>query len=313
MALFNDNLGLVGDRARWPGPGNRRARTPQVLLDAVRLAEVRVEKMDCEFSEDLERAVVEGDRDGAAYLLWAGVSPRVSQACVRNLIESALHNADLAMVRLLCDHHVSLMPVYSLFDTTRDCPRSTKETASLLHAWFKNRLKDLDPTNAHLGDNHPILLWLLDAPVGRATVACGFHKSLAQANAHWHNTHNAYATPSTLRDTRCHPNFDADHVAVTPRWPPRGKSQWPPLASVARTTLRSATHFNVLEYWSRLRRLRRAEAAHAAARHWQTLRKFARWAAPVALYWQEQTHKRLCAPGGEGRKRDFDTYQADGF
>ena len=95
--------------------------------------------------------------------------------------------------------------------------------------------------------------------------------------------------------------------------PPRGKPQWPPPASVANCTLRPATHLNMLEYWSRIRRLRRAEAAYAAKDHWKKLRTFVRWTTPIALYWQEITQKRLCAPGGVGRKRDFDAYQADGF
>ena len=86
-----------------------------------------------------------------------------------------------------------------------------------------------------------------------------------------------------------------------------------PDASIANGTLRPSTHFNVLEYWGRIRRLRRVEAALAAAGHWRKLRPFVRLVRPIALYWLGRTQTRLCAPGGKGRKRDFDAYQADVF
>ena len=33
---------------------------------------------------------------------------------------------------------------------------------------------------------------------------------------------------------------------------------------------------------------------------------------PYALFWQEETQRALCAPGGAGRARDRETFEAEG-
>lgn len=284
------------------------------LRDLVKHAEGKVEELDAQLSEDLFRAVGSHDRDAVAYLLWAGVTPRFQQVqAVRTILQQALCDRDLEMATLLSDHHASFMPIGEALEYGVDSPSSVAQTARYMWEWFANNVYLWDPANAHLGCNHPTLQWLSAALRGAAGVPCKFHKQLVRANAHYHNTYNLYPSRSIAGDTRTHPNFDVSHVDVVRSWPPRGKPQWPPPASVADGTLRPATHFHVLEYWSRIRRLRRVEAAYAAKDHWRTLRVFVRRAIPVALYWQEVTQKRLCAPGGVGRKRDFDAYQADGF
>jgi len=287
------------------------------LRDLVKHAEGKVEELDAQFSEYLFRAVASGDRDAVAYLLWAGVTPRFQQVqAIRTILQDALSNRDLEMAKLLSDHHASFMPIGEALEPSADPPSAVAQTATYMWSWFAKNVYLWDPANVHLGCNHPTLLWLsglATALRGTAGVACKFHKQLVRANAHYHNTYNLYPSYSTLRDTRTDPNFDVSHVDVLRSWPPRGKPQWPPPASVANGTLPPATHFNMLEYWSRIRRLRRVEAAYAAKDHWRTLRMFVRWAIPIALYWLEVTQKRLCAPGGVGRKRDFDAYQADGF
>ena len=42
-----------------------------------------MEDLDCTFSEDLDKAITERDYEAVAYLLWAGVTPRLttSDAC----------------------------------------------------------------------------------------------------------------------------------------------------------------------------------------------------------------------------------------
>jgi hypothetical protein len=310
MALFNHS---------WSDEPERRGQSRHTLWDMVKHAEGKVEELDAELSEDLFRAVASGDRDAVAYLLWAGVTPRFKQAqAIRTIMQNALCNRDLEMARLLSDHHASFMPSGEALEPGADPPSAVAQTATYMWSWFAKNVYLWDPANEHLGCNHPTLLWLSGRPTstrtGTAGVACKFHKRLVRANSHYHNMYNLYRTSySMLRDTRTNPDFDVSHVDVLRSWPPRGKPQWPPPASVANATLRPATHFNMLEYWSRIRRLRRAEAAYAAKDHWKKLRMFVRRAIPIALYWQEVTQKRICAPGGVGRKRDFDAYQADGF
>jgi len=290
-----------------------------------REAQGKVEDLDCTFSEDFDKAIEARDYEAVAYLLWAGVTPRLTTSdscnamCKALLVTEFANDPAFNMVRLLADHHASLMPTSSNVLWTDpdyhplDSPSSLAETAARLYLWVERRLGTFDPARASLGYGHPLLLWLANGPYGRAPVACNFHKQLIKANAQWHNIYNRRSQVSELADLRCDPNFDDSHVEVHTSWPPRGKPQWPPPESVANGTLRASTHFNLLEYWSRIRRLRRIEAALAAAGHWKKLRRFARLVRPIALYWQGQTQKRLCAPGGSGRKRDFDAYQADGF
>jgi len=308
------------------GKFKNRGATPRRDLEwQLRELQAKVEELDCTFGEDLEKAIIACDYEAVAYLLWAGVTPRLTTSGSSNAMCTALQHTRFAndpnfdMVRLLAAHHASLMPTSNNVLWTDpdfhplESPSSLADTASRLYLWFERRLGTFDPARAPLGCGHPLLQWLLHMPYGKAPVACNFHKQLIKANAQWHSVYYRGSTVAELADLRCDLNFDDGHVEVHTRWPPRGKPQWPPPASVANGTLRAATHFNLLEYWARIRRLRRIEAMLAAARHWRKLRRFARLMRPIALYWQGQTQKRICAPGGKGRKRDFDAYQADGF
>lgn len=310
----------------WGKFKDRSATSRADLEWLLREAQGKVEDLDCTFGEDLDKAIVACDYEAVAYLLWAGVTPRLPTSDGANAMCKALLHTRFAndpnfdMVRLLADHHASLMPTSNNVLWTDpdyhplDSPSSLEETASRLYLWIERRIGIFDPARAtHLGYGHPLLQWLVHLPYGRAPVACNFHKQLIKANAQWHSVYNRRSTVAELADLRCDPNFDDSHVEVHTSWPPRGKPQWPPPASIANGTLPPSTHFNLLEYWSRIRRLRRLEAALAAAGQWRKLRRFVRLMRPIALYWQGQTQKRLCAPGGTGRKRDFDAYQEDGF
>ena len=240
------------------------------LEHLLRDAEGRVEDLDCTFSEDLDKAITARDYEAVAYLLWAGVTPRLttSDAC-NTMCKALLHtrfadDPNFEMIRLLADHHASLMPTSNNVHWTDpdyhplDSPSSLAQTASRLYLWVERRIGYLDFARAPLGYGHPLLQWLASGPYGTAPVACNFHKQLIKANAQWHSLHNRRSTVAELADLRCDPNFDDRHVEVLTSWPPRGKPQWPPPASVANGTLRPSTHFNLLEYWGRIRRLRRA-------------------------------------------------------
>ena len=309
----------------WGKFKDRSVASRRDLEWLLREAQGKVEDLDCTFGEQLDAAIVACDYEAVAYLLWAGVTPRLTtngscNAMCKALLHTRFANdPNFEMIRLLGDHHASLMPTSNNVHWTDpdyhplDSPSSISETAARLYSWVTRRIGYLDPARAPLGYGHPLLQWLANGPYGTAPVACKFHKQLIKANAQWHSAYNRRSKVSELADLRCDPNFDVSHVEVHTSWPPRGKPQWPPPESIANGTLSPSTHFNVLEYWARIRRLRRVEAALASAGHWKKLRRFVRLTRPIALYWQGRTQTRICAPGGVGRKRDFDAYQADGF
>ena len=313
----------AGDRLPWHKLKTRGAMSRADMEWLRREAQGKVEDLDCTFGEELEKAIVARDYEAVAYLLWAGVTPRLTTSGSANaMCKALLHtrfadNPNFEMIRLLADHHASLMPasgdVWTDPHHPLDSPSSVAQTAERMYVWITQRIGYLDPARAPLGHGHPLLQWLASGPYGSAPVACKFHKQLIKANAQWHHMYNRRSTVTELADLRCDPNFDDRHVEVLTSWPPRGKPQWPPPESLARGTLSASTHFNVLEYWARVRRLRRVEAALASAGHWKKLRRFVRLMRPIALYWQGRTQTRLCAPGGAGRKRDFDAFQAAGF
>ena len=51
---------------------------------------------------------------------------------------------------------------------------------------------------------------------------------------------------------------------------------------------------------------------HGASAMWSAVRAFVR-ARAIALYWQETTQRRLCAPGGVGRMLDRLAYEQWNF
>ena len=59
--------------------------------------------------------------------------------------------------------------------------------------------------------------------------------------------------------------------------------------------------------WHSIGVLRRAEAQQLRRYNWARARLLVKMRA-IALYWQEETHKRLCAPGGEGRAKDLEAF-----
>ena len=88
---------------------------------------------------------------------------------------------------------------------------------------------------------------------------------------------------------------------------PEIAQSWPPdLPDVDMPDLRGA----ILEYWDGVLSMRRAEAKVLVPFNWKRLRLLVKMRS-IALYWQEETQKRLCAPGGAGRAEDLAAYCND--
>ena len=66
----------------------------------------------------------------------------------------------------------------------------------------------------------------------------------------------------------------------------------------------------VADWYTALREYRRQLAHERAPEHWDRLRKHFAMRA-TALYWQERTQVRLCAPDGAARKADKEAFETD--
>jgi len=96
---------------------------------------------------------------------------------------------------------------------------------------------------------------------------------------------------------------DFDPSAIDPEI----AQSWPPdLTDANMPDLRRP----ILDYWDGVLSMRRAEAKVLAPFNWKRLRLLIKMR-NTALYWQEQTQKRLCAPGGAGRAEDLAAYCND--
>ena len=62
--------------------------------------------------------------------------------------------------------------------------------------------------------------------------------------------------------------------------------------------------------WDALSWHRAVRAHHSPLRCWARVRKLVKKRG-IALYWQERTQANLCAEGGEGRKRDRETFEVE--
>ena len=95
---------------------------------------------------------------------------------------------------------------------------------------------------------------------------------------------------------------------VLASWPPCGSPQWPPKGS----GLPEELHFQMLQYWDAVLKLRRAEARSLVHLNWTRLRKKVKLRG-IALYWQERTVKKLYAAKGAGRAADRAAWDDDPF
>ena len=98
---------------------------------------------------------------------------------------------------------------------------------------------------------------------------------------------------------------DGPHMRVCQSWPPAGV---PAPAPGEAYLLHGDTRQNVSHLWHSIGVLRRAEAQQLRKYNWARARLLAKMRA-IALYWQEETQKRLCAPGGEGRAQDLEAFR----
>ena len=97
---------------------------------------------------------------------------------------------------------------------------------------------------------------------------------------------------------------DGPHMRVCQSWPPADVPAPPPHEAYL---LSDDTLQNVSHLWHSIGVLRRAEAQQLRRYNWARARLLVKMRA-IALYWQEETHKRLCAPGGEGRAKDLEAF-----
>lgn len=95
---------------------------------------------------------------------------------------------------------------------------------------------------------------------------------------------------------------------VLTSWPPRGSPQWPPKGC----GLPADLHFQMLQYWDAVRKLRRAEARSLVSMNWQRFRGKVKMRC-IALYWQEETAKKLYGQGGAGRAAELAVWVEDPF
>ncbi len=104
-------------------------------------------------------------------------------------------------------------------------------------------------------------------------------------------------------------DIDGPHMRVRQSWPPAGV---PAVVPGEAYLLRGDTRHNVSHLWHSIGVLRRAEAQQLRKYNWARARLLVQMRA-TALYWQEETQKRLCAPGGKGRAEDREEYERDEF
>lgn len=102
---------------------------------------------------------------------------------------------------------------------------------------------------------------------------------------------------------------DGPHMRVCKSWPPAGV---PAAVPGEAYLLRGDTRHNVSHLWHSIGVLRRAEAQQLRKYNWARARLRVQMRA-LALYWQEETQKRLCAPDGKGRAEDREAYERDEF
>lgn len=91
-------------------------------------------------------------------------------------------------------------------------------------------------------------------------------------------------------------------------WQPNG--QPPPTPPWEAYSLAQNTHEYVEELWKRLKTMRRDEARELRKYNWKRARLLVQMRA-LALFWMEETQKRLCAPGGKGRAKDLAAFKRE--
>ena len=98
---------------------------------------------------------------------------------------------------------------------------------------------------------------------------------------------------------------DGPHMRVCQSWPPAGMPASVPAEAY---TLPDDVRGHVISLWSHIGVLRRAEAQQLRKYNWARARRLVQMRA-LALYWQGETQKRLCAPNGEGRAEDLASFR----
>lgn len=98
---------------------------------------------------------------------------------------------------------------------------------------------------------------------------------------------------------------DGPHMRVSQSWPPAGMPDTVP-AEAYRLPDDVRGHLIVL--WDRIGVLRRNEARQLRKYNWTRARLHVKMMA-IAFFWQEETQKSLCAPNGQGRAQDLESFR----
>ena len=99
-------------------------------------------------------------------------------------------------------------------------------------------------------------------------------------------------------------DLDGPHMHVCQSWPPASVPASVPHEAYV---LSGDTWYHASHLWHSIGMLRRAEAQQLSKYNWARARLLVKMRA-LALYWQEETQKRLCAPGGDGRAQDLEAF-----
>jgi hypothetical protein len=102
-------------------------------------------------------------------------------------------------------------------------------------------------------------------------------------------------------------DIDGPGMHVCQSWPPAGMPAAMPAEAY---TLNPDARHLVISLWHRIGVLRRHEAQQLRKYNWRRVRLLVQMRA-LALYWQGETQKWLCAPGGEGRAEDLSAYRVE--
>ena len=98
---------------------------------------------------------------------------------------------------------------------------------------------------------------------------------------------------------------DGSRMRVCQSWPPAGMPDSVPEDGYC---LPADVRGHMISLWHYIGVMRRNEARHLSKYNWRRVRLLVQMRA-LAFFWQEETQKSLCAPNGQGRAQDFESFR----
>ncbi len=168
---------------------------------------------------------------------------------------------------------------------------------------LKTQGGNIELTKLLRGHNAPICAM---NNIDRAQEVGGSDLVVALANPPPSDRHYPKPMPAyyfVRNDTLC--NIDPP---VLRTWQPNGH---PPVTPPWEAySLPKNMYDHVCKLWKHMKALRRDEARVLRKYNWARARRLVKMRA-LALFWMEETQKRLCAPGGEGRAKDLVAFERE--